>query len=154
MYKRQVKGRPLKTAFSERGTGPPKPTSGVSEERVRNPQTRMRKIPPSSTEVRLLDQLRSCFVAGPGIRDRKSAFPLALTMWYSRRWSKQGEKLEPPLSTRIVISHFADAFERLCDPKICEASCPKGSLGGVRWPRQCCQLQRRAEFSRNRGQRG
>ena len=47
----------------------------------------MRKIPPSSTGMRLLDPVRSCSVAGPGKRDRKSAFPLALPLRYSMEYS-------------------------------------------------------------------
>ena len=61
------KGSPPKTALSVRGTSPLKPAPGVGEERVRSPQARMRKIPPSPTVLRLL---RSCSVAGSGKRDR------------------------------------------------------------------------------------
>ena len=35
---------------------------------------------------------------------------------------ERGEKLEPPLHSRIVVAHFADAFERLVirnDAKLC-----------------------------------
>ena len=46
--------------------GAPKPTPRIGEERVRSTQARMRKIPPSSTGVRLLDPLRSCSVAVSG----------------------------------------------------------------------------------------
>ena len=80
---KEAKGSPPTTAFSRRGTSQPKPTPGVGEERIRSTQTRMRKIPPLSTGVRLLDSLRSCSVAGSGKRDRKSAFPLVL-LRYSR----------------------------------------------------------------------
>ena len=80
----QSKGSPTKTAFAGRGTRPSKPTPGVGEERVRSPQARTRKVPPSSTGVRLLNLLRSCSVAGSGKRDRKSVFPLALPLRYSR----------------------------------------------------------------------
>ena len=80
----ETKGSPPKTAFSARVTSSPKPVPGVGEERVRSPQVRMRKRPSSSTGVRLLDPLRSHSVASSGKRDRKSAFPLALPLRYSR----------------------------------------------------------------------
>ena len=80
----EAKGSPPITALSGCGTSPLKPTPGIGEERVRSPQTRIRKIPPSSTEVRLLHPVRSCSLAGSGKRDRKSAFPLALPLRYSR----------------------------------------------------------------------
>ena len=83
----EAKGSPPKTALSGWGTSPLKPTSGIGEARVRSPQARMRKIPPSSTGMRLLDPVRSCSVAGTGKRDRKSAFLLALPLRYSRVWS-------------------------------------------------------------------
>ena len=74
----EVKGNAPKTVRSGWGTIPLKPTPRVGEERVRRPQAQMREIPPSSTGVRLLDTLRSCFVAGSDERDRKATFPLAL----------------------------------------------------------------------------
>ena len=79
-----AKGSPSQTAISGRGTIPPTPTPGFGEERMRNPQAQMRKIPLSSTGMILLDPLTSCSVAGSGERDRKSAFPLALPLRYSR----------------------------------------------------------------------
>ena len=82
----QAKRSPPKTAFSGRGTSPPKPTPGVGEERVRSPQAGMRKIS-SSTGVRLLDPMLSWSVAGSGKRDRKSSFPLALPLRHSRMQS-------------------------------------------------------------------
>ena len=80
----EAKGSPPKTALSGRGTSPLEPTPGIGDARVRSPEARMRKIPPSSTGIRLLDPVRSCSVAGPGKRDRKSAFLLALSLRYSR----------------------------------------------------------------------
>ena len=80
----EAKENPPKTRAVGAGHQPPKPTPGVRVERVRSPQTRMRKILPSSTGVRLLDPLRSCSVTGSGKRDRKSAFPLALPLRYSQ----------------------------------------------------------------------
>ena len=80
----EAKGSPPKTALSEWGTSPLKPTPGIGEARVRSPQAQMRKIPPSSTGMRLLDPMRSCSMAGSGKRDRKSAFPLTLPLRYSR----------------------------------------------------------------------
>ena len=76
----EVKGSPPQIALSGRGTSPLKPTPEVREERVRSVQARTRKIPLSSTGVRLLDPLRSCSVLGSGKRDRKSVFPLALPL--------------------------------------------------------------------------
>ena len=43
----------------------------------------------------------------------------------------EGEKLEPPLESRIVVSHFADAFERLMTRNDAKTSCPRGSLEAV-----------------------
>ena len=63
---------------------PRKPTPGIGEARLRSAQARMRKIPPCSTGVRLLDPVRSRSVASSGKRDRKSALPLALPLRYSK----------------------------------------------------------------------
>ena len=79
-----AKGSPPQAALSGWGTSPLKPTRGMGEARVRSPQARMRKIPPSSGGMRLLDPVRLCSVAGSGQRDRKSAFSLALPSRYSR----------------------------------------------------------------------
>ena len=68
----KVKGSSPEAALSVRGTSPLRPTPGVGEERVRIPQARMRKMPPSPTEGRLLDPLRSCAVTGSGKWERKS----------------------------------------------------------------------------------
>ena len=56
----EAEGSPSETALSVRGTSPPMPTVGVGQERLRSPQARMRKTPPSSTGVSLLDPPRSC----------------------------------------------------------------------------------------------
>ena len=45
----EVKGSPPETTLSVRGTCPPKPTPGISEEGVFSPQARKRYIPQSST---------------------------------------------------------------------------------------------------------
>ena len=76
----EAKASPPKTALSGWGTSPHKPTPGIGEARMRSPQARMRKIPPSSGGMRLLGPVRSCSVAGSGQRDRISAFPLALPL--------------------------------------------------------------------------
>lgn len=65
-----------KPAVSGLGTSPIKP--------VLSPQALMRKIPPPSKGVRLLDPLRWYYVAGAGKRDKKSTFPLLLPLRYSR----------------------------------------------------------------------
>ena len=79
----EAKGSPRKTTLSGWGTSPLKPIPGIGEERVRSPLARMRKIPSSSTGVRLLDPVRSCSVADSDKRDRKSAIPLAPPLRYS-----------------------------------------------------------------------
>ena len=73
----------------------------------------MRKIPPTSTGMKLLDPVRPCSVAGAGERDRKLAFPLALALRVLEGVVERCEKLEPPLDSRVVISHFTNAFEGL-----------------------------------------
>ena len=80
----EAKGSPPNTALSGKVTSPLKPIPGIGEARVRSPQARTRKIPPSSTGMTLLDPVRPCSVPGSGKRDRKSAFPLALPLRYSR----------------------------------------------------------------------
>ena len=67
---------------------------------------------PSSTDVRVSDPLRFCSVAGFGKRDKKSVFPLALPLRYARA-VERGEKLEPPLDPRIVVSQLDDAFDSI-----------------------------------------
>ena len=62
----EAKGSPSKTAISGCGTNPLKPTPGIGEARLQSPQARMRKAPLTTTGVRLLDPVRSCFVAGSG----------------------------------------------------------------------------------------
>ena len=108
----ETKGGPPKTAFSGRGTSPPKPTPEVGEERVRSPQARMRKIPPSSTGVRLLDPLRSC-LAGSGKRDQQIGVSVGAALEGLEDVVERDEKFEPMLDLRIVVSHFAGAFKRL-----------------------------------------
>ena len=44
---------------------------------------------------------------------------------------ERDEKFEPLLDSRIVVSHFADAFERLVIRKDTKIRAPKGSLEGV-----------------------
>ena len=80
----RVRGSPPKGLFSVRSISSPKPTPGVGEEGVCSPQALMRYMPPSSTWVRLIESLRSCFVAGSGKRDSESALPFALPFRYSR----------------------------------------------------------------------
>ena len=79
-----VKGSPPKTTFLGWGTSLLKPTPGIGGAPVRSPQPRMRKIPTSSTGMRLLNPVRSCFEADSGKRDRKSAFPFGLPLRCSR----------------------------------------------------------------------
>ena len=38
---------------------------------------------------------------------------------------ERGEKLEPPLDSRIVVAHFADAFERLVIGKYAKLRAPE-----------------------------
>ena len=107
-----VRESPPKVLFSVRVICPPKPTPGIGEEGVCSPQAFMRYMPPSSTEVRLVEALRSCFVAGSGKRDRKSALPFALPFRYSRL-VECGEDLEPSLDSGVVAPHFAYVFQSL-----------------------------------------
>ena len=67
----EVKVNPPKIALSGWGTNPLKPTPGIGEARVRSPQARLRKIPPSSTAMRLPDPVRSCSVTGAGKTEQK-----------------------------------------------------------------------------------
>ena len=76
----EVKGSPPKTAFSVRGTSPPKPTPRIDEEGAFSPQALMMYIRPSSTGF--VDPLRRCFVAGSGKRNRKSALPFTHPLLY------------------------------------------------------------------------
>ena len=78
----KANGSPPKPALLGWGTNPLKLAPGIGEARVQSPQAQMRKIPQSSTGMKLPDPARSCSVAGSGKRDRKSAFPLPLR--YSR----------------------------------------------------------------------
>ena len=70
----EAKGSPTQTALSGWGANLRKATPGIGEERVRNPQARMRNLPPSSTGLKRLDLVRSCSVADSGKRDRKWYF--------------------------------------------------------------------------------
>ena len=89
----EMRSGPTETIASARGTNPLKAAAtGVGVERMQSPQARMRKTPQSSTGVRLLDQLRSCSVAGSGKNKRKSAVSLALPLRYSRVQSNAARK--------------------------------------------------------------
>ena len=116
---------PTKISVLGEGNRSPKPTPGGGEERVRSSQTRMRKLPSSSTGMRLLDPLQSCFVAGSGKRDRKSSFSVGAALAVLESVVERGEKLEPQLDSRIVVSYFADAFERLPSRKYAKLRAPE-----------------------------
>ena len=49
----------------------------------------------------------------------------------------RGEKIEPPLDARIVVSHFADAFEHLMIRKDAKLRAPKSRRG----PNNAASLQ-------------
>ena len=53
----------------------------------------------------------------------------ALTVF--ERVVERSEKLEPPLDSRIVIPHFANAFDRLVIREDGKTSCSIRSLAGV-----------------------
>ena len=59
----EVRGSLPETAFSGRGTSPPKPLPGANVEGVSRPQALTRHMESSSTGVRGLESLRSCSVA-------------------------------------------------------------------------------------------
>ena len=69
---------------------------------------------------------------------------------------ERGEKLEPPLDSRIVVSHFSAAFERLVVQNSANLRAPGVLSKAFKRPRQCCQLLSRAESgaSPNREYRG
>ena len=75
----KVKDSPPKRTPSVCGTSPLKPTPGVGEERVRSPQARMGKMPPSSTGVRQLLIVLLLYTQGTFIRIIHQGFLLVLS---------------------------------------------------------------------------
>ena len=77
---------------------------------MRNRHARMRKIPPSSTGMRLLDPVRPCSVAASGKLDRNGIL-VGAALAVLEGIVEGCEKLEPPLDSRLVIPHCANTIE-------------------------------------------
>ena len=122
-----------------RGISPPKPTPGIGGEGVLSQQTFMRYIPPSSTGLRLVDPLRSCFVAGSGKRDRKSALPFALPFVLDCV-VERGEELSH-LDSDVVVPHFAYAFQGLVVGQYAELGTPKRAAKAFESPSDAAGLE-------------
>ena len=101
-----VKGSPPKALLSVWDISPPKPTPGLGEEGECSSQVFMRSMPPSSTEVRLVEPLRSCSVAGSSKRDRSRRCRLR-SFAVLECVVKRGVELEPSLDSGAVIPHYA-----------------------------------------------
>ena len=63
---------------------------------------------------------------------------------------ERGEKLEPSLDSRIVVYHFADAFELLGNGKDAKLSAPEVASKAFDGPDNSCQLPSRAKSSASR----
>ena len=105
----EVKGS--KTALSVRVTSPPKPTLGFGEERVESPQARMKKMPPSSTGVRLLDPLRWVFRGRLWQAGEKISIAVGAALAVLESVVERGEELEPPMDSRVVVPYLGDALQ-------------------------------------------
>ena len=92
------------------------------------------------------------FSGGPGKQDRKSAFPLCCPCG-TRKCSRKQRGTRTTAGLTRCGPLFCRCSQAHCGPKQCKSSCPIGSLGVVRWPRQCFQLPSPtgSSASQNRG---
>ena len=122
----RVRGSPPKALFSVRVIS----TQADTRNRRGRSAQPVRYMPPSSTGVRLVEPLRSCFVAGSGMRDRKSALPFALHFRYSRVYSN-AMRNSSHLWTRALWFPTLPMLSRALWSIISGTWCPKGSRGGA-----------------------
>ena len=77
-------------------------------------------------------------------------FPVGAALAVLESVVEQGEKLEPSLDSRLVIYHFADAFERLAIGKDVKLRAPEVASKAFDGPDNSCQLPSRAKSSASR----